>query len=63
MLGILSVYTLHITQKEKQMKSLIDFKGLYSEIRRVADEKFEGNFNMAVRFLVIEGFKNNGEGE
>jgi hypothetical protein len=59
MLSISFVYPLHITQKGEQMKRLIDFKGLYDAIRRVADKKFEGNFNMAVRFLVSEGLKNN----
>jgi hypothetical protein len=40
------------------MKKLIDFKGLYDSIKLVADAKFEGNFNMAVRFLIGEGLKN-----
>ena len=42
------------------MKVLIDFRDLHRLIKSVADEKFEGNFNMAVRFLVGEGLKNKG---
>ena len=40
------------------MKRMIDFKDLYDAIKRVADEKFEGNFSMAARFLIGEGLKN-----
>ena len=40
------------------MKVLIDFRELYTSIKSVADDKFEGNFNMAVRFLISEGLKN-----
>ena len=40
------------------MKVLIDFRELHKLIKLVADDKFEGNFSMAVRFLIVEGLKN-----
>jgi hypothetical protein len=39
------------------MRRVLDFKDLYEEVKRVADEKFEGNFSMAARFLIGEGLK------
>ena len=39
------------------MKKIIDFKELHVAIQQLADDKFEGNFNMAVRYLIVEGMK------
>tara|TARA_R110000751_G_scaffold174159_1_gene280539 strand:- start:48 stop:548 length:501 start_codon:yes stop_codon:yes gene_type:complete len=39
------------------MKKLIDFKSLTSEIQAYADLHFEGNFSLAVRALIREGFR------
>ena len=46
------------------MKKLINFFSMSSEIQEYADKHFEGNFSMAVRFLLskgLEGAKANDE--
>lgn len=37
------------------MKKLIDFKGLYDQVKEYADERYEGNFSLAVRALIRKG--------
>jgi len=37
------------------MKRLIDFKDLYKEVKRYADEHCDGNFTFAVRQLIRKG--------
>ncbi len=39
------------------MKKLIDFKSLVNDIQKYADIHHEGNFSMAVRFLIAKGLK------
>jgi len=40
------------------MKKWIDFKNLYEAVKAYADDKCEGNFNLAVRQLVKKGLDN-----
>jgi len=36
-------------------------ESMWRDVERVADDKFEGNFSMAVRYLVLRGLKQIGE--
>lgn len=38
-------------------KKVIEFYGLASEIQKLADKKFDGNFTSAVRFIIREHFE------
>jgi len=43
------------------MKRLIDFKSLFEEIKKFADDHCEGNFSLAVRTLIKKGLRSQPE--